>query len=92
MLDILKLATVPLTVLLLLVFLRMLFRGPQVVTQLSRSGFSLRTWLTGTGLRDDAGSTTRSGYGLVMRINRDKAGLTSQVEVGETINLSSPRL
>ena len=91
MLEIIRLATIPLTVLLILVLFRLVFRGPQVVTQLSRSGFSLRTWLTGTGLRDDAGSTTRSGHGLVMGVTIDKDG-QERVEVGETINLSSPRL
>lgn len=92
MLDFLRIATLPLTILLSFVLLLLLFRGPKVVPHLARSGFSLRTWLTGKGLRDDAGSTIRSANGLEMRVERDKVTGVRKVVVGETINLSSRTL
>ncbi len=91
MLEFIKIATLPASILLAFVLLLLLFRGPKVVPNLARSGFSLKTWLTAKGLRDDAGSTIRSANGLIMRVNRDGEG-NRQVVVDETINLSTRSL
>lgn len=91
MTDLLRIVTLPISVLLLFVLLLLLVRGTKVAPQLARSGFNLKTWLTGRGLRDDADSTIRSANGLVMRVERDKAG-NRTVTLDETINLSSRRL
>jgi hypothetical protein len=92
MLEVLKIATLPITVFLAYALFRLLQRGPTLVPHLARSGFSLKTWLTGTGLRDEANSTIRSANGLVMRVQRDKNSGERKVIVEETINLSSRAL
>jgi len=92
MLEFIRLATIPLTVVLIVVLIRLLFRAPKVIPNLSRSGFSLGTWLTGKGLKDDAGSTIRTGHGLSVRIERDAQGKKERAVVDETINLSGGRL
>ncbi len=88
MIDVLRVLSLPVTVLLIFVLFRLLTRGPHSIPQLSRSGFNLATWLTGKGIRDDAGSSIRTGHGLVMRIERDRYGNRKRVIVDETTNLS----
>jgi hypothetical protein len=86
MLEILRLLSIPLVIVMLYVLIKLWLRGPAVIPELARSGFSLKAYLTGRGLHDNAGSSIRKTKGLVAI--QDEDGL----EISETINLSSGRL
>ncbi len=92
MLEVIKIVTLPISMLLAFVLVSLVVRGPKVLPHLARSGFSLKTWLTAKGLRDGSGSTIRSANGLVMRVKRESIQGAKQVVVDETINLSSRAL
>lgn len=89
--EILGIATVPITVILVYVLYRILRDGNTLLPQLARTGFSWRSWVTGRGMKEDADSTIRTGNGLLIVSEPDPRG-THHITVEETTNLSSSRL
>jgi hypothetical protein len=86
MLEILRLLAIPVAVVLTFVVLRVWLRGPRVLPELARSGFSLQSYFTGRGMRDHKGSSIATTKAPV--VTRHEDGL----EIRETINLSSGNL
>ena len=84
MTEFLRVATIPVTVLLAFVLFLLLTRGRRLAPRLAREGFNLRSWLTGV-VRDRSGSVVppARGGGLVMAVRHDKDG-NRTVEVSET--------
>jgi hypothetical protein len=86
MLEILRLLSIPVAILLTFVVVRLWLHGPRVIPELARSGFSLRSYLSGKGMRDHEGSSIATTKAPV--VTRREDGL----EIVETINLSSGNL
>jgi hypothetical protein len=86
MLEILRLLSIPVAVVLGFVVLRVWLHGPKVIPELARSGFSLRAYVSGKGMRDHEGSSIATTKAPVVARHED--GL----EITETINLSSGNL